>query len=622
VARLAPVPQLARNRQRYLDSESIVIATGGGRGVTATLVEQLLEDVGCRVIAVGRTDPTSVPDHIRAMDGDALQRHETAFYQDRLKRDPGTKIVDLRRQYLTYRAANEIAEVVQRLQRVGRYEYRCLDITDGTATEAFVASVYREHGRVDLVLHGAGIQVSKSLAKKSLRDFRQIIATKLGGLSNLYQACERHRQGSKVHYHLLTSAFSYVGNDGQCDYGAANEAMNRLAVSMSTESTAGHWSSLAWLGWAGVGMTRDSEFAALAASRGLRGVTRDEGRRLFSDLMRGSPTTPANILLAPGEIDYYQVPLVALSVDLALPEAPPTPAEPASLAIERAISAQTHRYVLNHLVDGIPTVPGALIIAIVAEAAQQLRPMLKIVGFEQARFHRFIRVHGSKRTLLRVQATVSSEGDGEAAVRVRLLSDFVHRNGTVLQKDVLQHESTVRMASALRHPSQGLDPARLEGRPLPDPYIMDGSPLRLSGPFRTMTNIAVGGASRRADYRLGALGRGAMKDDSLLRTIMLMDSLWRFGAIEMASDGSLPVYVPETCDVMRVHFDFLNADPQQLTDLLRFTGANPRPDGDKLHIGPVTASDVSGNPLLTVEGGVCRRVGEVRPAPALQATVV
>ena len=98
-----------------------------------------------------------------------------------------------------------------------------------------------------------------------------------------------------------------MGNDGQPDYGAANEALNRLADVMApsgnTENAAS-WCSVAWLGWAGIGMTRGSEFAALAANRGLRGITKTEGQEIFAKYLTGKPTAPINILMADGELIY------------------------------------------------------------------------------------------------------------------------------------------------------------------------------------------------------------------------------------------------------------------------------------------------------------------------------
>jgi len=62
---------------------------------------------------------------------------------------------------------------------------------------------------------------------------------------------------------------------------------------------------------------------------------------------------------------------------------------------------------------------------------------------------------------------------------------------------------------------------------------------------------------------------------------------------------------------MRVYFDFAGFDISKLVGTVTLAGANPRPDGERLHMGPVAALDANGNALLVVEHGVCRRFGEV-----------
>ncbi|HEV2762767.1 MAG TPA: SDR family NAD(P)-dependent oxidoreductase, partial [Pyrinomonadaceae bacterium] len=379
---LAPVEQLAGDGSARLGPDSVVVATGGARGVTAVLSEELLGSFGCRVIALGRSDTSSLTDEVRQMDERQFQDYEPRFYRDALARGRGRKMVELKREYQTLRAAHEVLQVTKRLQAVSdKYEYLSVDINDAGAVEETVKSVYQKYGRVDLILHGAGVQISNALPKKSLGDFRKIVNTKLRGLAHLYRACRKYAQGRAPDYHVLTSAFSYLGNDGQPDYGAANEAMSRLAASLNSPSAGSCWSALAWLGWAGIGMTRDPEFAALAASRRLRGVTKEEGQRIFSELMSGTPTTPVNVLLADGEIEYYKVAL--LSEPFRAPATPAPSNERKDFhVIEREISLESSPYLLNHLVEGVPTLPGALVIALFAEAAQQLRPSLKIVSFE------------------------------------------------------------------------------------------------------------------------------------------------------------------------------------------------------------------------------------------------
>jgi NAD(P)-dependent dehydrogenase (short-subunit alcohol dehydrogenase family) len=617
----APVESLAQqDQQPVLDSESVVIATGGARGVTAVLVEELLRNVGCRVIALGRTDPTAAPENARSMDEQAFKDYEPQFYRDELARNKGRKITDLKRDYLGFRAVNEVCRITKELQAISeRFEYQCVDITDEAAIDKVVEAAYRKYGRVDLVLHGAGVQVSKALTKKSVSDFRRIIDTKLGGLRHLYKACEKYRQNypgpHPIHFHLLTSAFSYMGNDGQPDYGAANEAMNRIAACMNSPQTGTHWSSMAWLGWAGIGMTRDSEFAALAAARRLRGVTKEEGQQIFSEMIKGRPTTPINILLADGEIDYYKVAIQTTPVK-AVATASSASTRQDFYTTEREISIANAPYLVNHLVDGVPTFPGAFVISIFAEAALELRPNLKIISFEKASFRRFVKVYENRKARIRVEAQIVSETDQEALLRVRILSDFVHSSGLVLQKDVLQHEILVRMSPSLPTAPRYFELNGNGGLRSPDPYTMDGSPVSLSGPFNAIKNLTIGEEERTAGFEFPGFEHSNGNSQSALSRIVLMDSLWRFGVIQAPRDNVLTVFVPEACEVMRVYFDFAEFDVSQLIGPVTFSGTNPRPDGERLHMGPVVAIDENGNTLVMVERGVCRRFGEVRNAHA------
>jgi acyl transferase domain-containing protein/NAD(P)-dependent dehydrogenase (short-subunit alcohol dehydrogenase family) len=604
---LAPVEKLARDTKSYLDSESVVIATGGARGVTAVLIEELLQKHGCRVIALGRTDTSSTPAHVLEMDEETLKSYEPQFYKEEMAKNSGKKITALKREYLSFRAAHEVHHLTKQLQAISsKYEYISVDINNAAAMEQIVADVYRKYGRVDLVLHGAGIQISKALPKKSIADFRKIVGTKLDGLSHLYKACKKYQTDKPVHFHILTSAFSYMGNDGQPDYGAANEAMNRIAECMNASADDAHWSSMAWLGWAGIGMTRDSEFAALAASRRLRGVTKDEGQQIFTELMAGSPATPINVLLADGEIDFYKVALADA--------APATKTKPDSCVIEREVSVANAPYLVNHLVDGVPTLPGAFVIAVFAEAALHLRPKLKIISFEQAGFRRFTKVYESRKTKLRIEAGIVSEDERETLIQVSIRSDFVHASGVTLQKDLLQHEILVRMAPALPEIPRRVTNGN-GGRPSRDPYVLTGSPVLLSGPFDAMRNLTIGPEHRHADFKLDDIS--STEQRALWSKIVLMDSLWRFGVIQGEADNSMPVFVPEACEIMKIYFDFADFDVSKVQGPLTFSGANPTPDGMRLHMGPVAAIDQDGNALVVVERGVCLRFGEVRNVRAL-----
>jgi 3-oxoacyl-(acyl-carrier-protein) synthase/NAD(P)-dependent dehydrogenase (short-subunit alcohol dehydrogenase family) len=617
---LLPVGELAQGDRPVLTSDSVVLATGGGRGVTAVLAEELLTRFGCTVIALGRTDPSAAPANMLAMDEAQLAAYEPQFYKERLAQG-GKKITELKKEYWRYQASHEVAQTIRQLSALrGRFEYIATDLTDAHAVTTVMDAVYRKYGRVDMVLHGAGTQVSKVLPKKSLRDFQGVVAAKLESLRLIYQACHRHAPGKPVDYHILTSAFSYMGNDGQEDYGAANETLNRLAAVMTSPTQNNQWMSVAWLGWAGIGMTRGSEYAALAASRKLRGVTKEEGQKIFAELLQGRATAPINILLAAGEMDFYKVKTAPIAVAAAAGAqftAPPPPApvtRKSSLLVERTVSSETAPYVWDHLVDGIPTLPGAFLIMLIAETALELRPGMKVTAFEDAAFKRFVRMRREGSTPLRFQAQVLSEDDRSTLIRVAILADFVHKNGTILQRDVEQTVISVRLAASVAAPPQKISLSEVRGQLLEDPYLMEGSPVHLNGPFKAMKNITSNDAQRHAEYKLrDGVAAARSGYQYLLPNLILMDALWRFGAIHRDQD-TFPIYVPEACKLMKVYYDFGNPDEKLLTGKLTFSGANPHLDADRLMIGPVEAKDPTGATLLLVDGGLCRKLGEARYA--------
>ena len=98
----------------------------------------------------------------------------------------------------------------------------------------------------------------------------------------------------------MTSAYSVFGNDGQHDYGAANETLDRICELTSRE-TAAHWSSIAWLAWDGIGMTRGSEYKALANQRDLSRLDAPAGQKIFRSVFERS-TKAINVPLCESEL--------------------------------------------------------------------------------------------------------------------------------------------------------------------------------------------------------------------------------------------------------------------------------------------------------------------------------
>lgn len=605
VFQLVPLKSATRSLSPTLERQSVVVATAGGRGVTAGLVEALLERVPCTIVLLGRTDLEALPANLRAMDEPAFENFERSFYEQELKRTPGVRIIVLRDRYKQYRAAREVLHNIEEMRRRGgQIVYRCVDITDATAVDNTISDIVREYGRLDYVLHGAGLQSSRLLVDKKLPEFRRVVATKLGGLLNLYESCQRHLPGRSINYHLLTSAFSFFGNDGQPDYGAANEAMNRIAAQRSGKN--GDWTTIAWLGWAGVGMTRGSEYAVLAQGRGLYPLPREEGKRIFSAFLEGAAAAPVNVLVTEGERKFYDVTLASAESTNGHHGVGPSHDE----CWQLSVAAQP--YLEHHKVKGVPTLAGTFEIELAVRSAQQLRPDRHVASIEEVVFDRFVRIFPLREVELSARARVLQEDERETLVQVELYSDFIHKSGRVLQKDLLHFAARVRLATerapavVQAHPPNGgpsLDAI--------DPYVSPQAPVWLGGFFRCLRKIELQPNQRHGCFRI--------EDDALLPQLspfitpsILLDALCRLAMIHVEPEGGgMPIYVPFRCSRILL--------PSNLNDLalhrsgaeIKLYAANPIIEGDLIRNERTEATDANGKTLLVVEQLVARRFGAV-----------
>ena len=602
VLQLQEMPRLSRRGEPMLDADSVVVVTGGARGVTAVLAERLLRQFGCSLVLLGRTKLDAAPDELLAMDDAAFAGYESEYYRSQKRQYPEVTVAELRARFEQIRAAREVKQTIDRLRQCGGdVQYAPLDITDAAAVLDFVARIRRTHRRLDMVVHGAGVQVSKMLTRKKIADFRTILATKVDGLLAIRGACRQVFPDSRVHFHLLTSVFSFLGNDGQPDYGAANEALNRLAHCLNDSADEGVWTSMAWLGWASVGMTRGSEYAALARSRGLRPVTTDEGGQLFAELMEGTPQAAVNILVSDGELQWY---------DEVLDRDTPTPPADAFPAARWMFSTDRQTYLDDHRVQDVPTLPGSFEVALAAEAARRLRPELLVVGTRGARFLRFVKC--GRPLELRSETHIVEESDAECLVDVRLVSDFVHRSGQALQQGIVHFETRVKLRrDGGEIPTQAVRLADRDIVRVPDPYVLPGSPVGLKGLFDCLDEIILTPAGQRiARFQI----RNAQKLPELadfLIPALLLDATSRFAMIHRADRGQMPLFVPIEAGETYVRPGFNDVSLHALSGGLILTADAPRVDGQLIRNAWAQVADVNGRVYLVLKDLVARKMGSV-----------
>lgn len=584
VRRLRPSPWNSNSNDSVrIDSQSVVMATAGARGVTAVMAETLLADERPTLIATGRSLPESGP-----ADGDMVQA-ERDFYEHAIHEMPRANASVLKKAFDKRRGQWEAYSVLQRLRATGAsVHYEMADVTNASQIDRLIQNVVQRFGRIDLLLHGAGIQISKKLESRSLEEFRQTFATKVQGLYHLVASCRKHL-GTIPDAHLLTSAYSIFGNDGQHDYGAANETLDRFCDWMqrdtSTSAANPYWTSLAWLAWDGVGMTHGSEYRALAHQRGLSGITTEMGQTLFRHVIRRRTSSRIHVPLSDAEHLRYAVRTI-----------PPTSLPVGGRLVERSWEL-THFGVLDdHIVRGEPTLPGAWSIDLMVQTALELvehASEVSDVTLCEVAFKRFVQPRRAGQGRVRLIAEMTGEW-----ISVWLLGDLFHVTGEPLARDKCLAQAKLRFNSR----SEGVKPIAAARSPvtslavpstLTDPYCQMGSQdVSLSGPFDGLREIQIEATGRQACFRLP----GDCPWPTLTPALLL-DAMFRVGA--MYATASNELYVP--VQIGRLVLPLMTHEDPALSERWTILSSSPRVDGRRVHWERTEAVDSSGRIRLVLE---------------------
>ncbi|HYX22690.1 MAG TPA: SDR family NAD(P)-dependent oxidoreductase [Thermoanaerobaculia bacterium] len=117
-------------------------------------------------------------------------------------------------------AALEAMRAIQ--ARGGRAVYHQLDLRDTAAVARAIATVRDTAGRVDVLLHAAGLEISRLLPDKSPEEYDLVFDVKADGWFNLMSALAGVPLGAAVVFSSIAGRF---GNGGQGDYSAANDLL-------------------------------------------------------------------------------------------------------------------------------------------------------------------------------------------------------------------------------------------------------------------------------------------------------------------------------------------------------------------------------------------------------------
>jgi NAD(P)-dependent dehydrogenase (short-subunit alcohol dehydrogenase family) len=274
-----------------LDSESVVLITGGAYGVTADVAQELARQARPHLVLVGRSPlpgPES-PDTAHLADVAALRRHLISSMR---AQNPKLLPADIERAMERILKDRQIRANIAAMQQAGsRVEYHSVDARNAQQFGTLIDELYTRLGRIDGVIHGAGVIEDTFISRKTPQSFANVFTTKVDSAVVLAQKLRPERLGFLVFFSSVAGRF---GNMGQIDYSAANEYLNKLAVHLDRQWP-GRVVAVNWGPW-DAGMISD-ELRRLYRERGVEMIPVAEGRRMLIDELRRGKQGPPEVVI-------------------------------------------------------------------------------------------------------------------------------------------------------------------------------------------------------------------------------------------------------------------------------------------------------------------------------------
>ena len=380
-----------------LDQNSVFVITGAAGSIVSAITADLAAASGGTFYLldlVAEPDPNN-PDLARFVnDKDGLKRDLFARIQARGERATPALIEKELAALERAQAAQSAIDAVRAAG--GTAHYFSVNLTDGDGVAAVISKLRERNGRIDVLLHAAGIERSHFLPDKDPREFNLVFDVKSDGWFNLLQAIGDMPLGATVAFSSVAGRF---GNAGQADYSAANDLLCKITSSFRTTRPQTRGIVIDWSAWGGIGMATRGSIPKMMELAGIdmlppeagipwirreltAGGTRGEnvaGQRLGVLLSEWDATGgfDANALEAASQRLGVRGPMIGKIKEMGVY---------GGLVVETTLDPTIQPFLYDHRIDGTPVLPGVMGIEAFAEASQYMLPGWHVLAVEEVNF--------------------------------------------------------------------------------------------------------------------------------------------------------------------------------------------------------------------------------------------
>ncbi|HUI55950.1 MAG TPA: SDR family NAD(P)-dependent oxidoreductase [Bryobacteraceae bacterium] len=409
-----------------LDKGTVFLVTGAAGSIVSAITADLAAASGGTFYLldlVPEPDPHN-PDLERFVnDKDGLKRDLFARIQARGERATPALVEKELAALERAQAAQSAIDAVRAAG--GTPHYFSVNLTDSHSVATIIDQVRERSGRIDVLLHAAGVERSHFLPDKDPREFDLVFDVKSDGWFNLLRAVGGMPLGATVAFSSIAGRF---GNAGQTDYSSANDLLCKMTSSFRRTRPATRAIAIDWTAWGGIGMATRGSIPKMMELAGIDMLPPEAGvplirRELTAGGTRGEIVIGQRLGVLLNEWDVTGG--LEVGADLVPAQGAPAPGPMigkmagmglhSGLTIETTLDPAVQPFLHDHQIDGTPLLPGVMGIEAFAEAALSVLPGWHIEAVEDVNFLSPFKFYRSEPRTLTIEAAFHPAGDAVVA---------------------------------------------------------------------------------------------------------------------------------------------------------------------------------------------------------------
>jgi hypothetical protein len=341
-----------------------------------------------------------------------------------------------------------------------------VDLRDAAAVDAAMADVRQRNGRIDVLLHAAGLEISRNLPEKAPAEFDLVFDVKADGWFNLMRAARDLPIGATV---VFSSVAGRFGNQGQTDYAAANDLLCKITSHLRRSRPQTRALALDWTAWGGIGMATRGSIPKIMEMAGVQMLPPEAGvawirRELLSSDDRGEVIVAGALGQMAAELHASGGADLSAAIDAGTPGPMLGTAHLSvhhGLVVTTTLDPTRQPFLDHHRIDGVAVLPGVMGMEAFAEAALLLAPELHVVAVEDVDFAAPLKFYRNEPRTITVQAVLRPDGDGLVA-RARLVAERLLAGQARPQRTV-HFSGSVRLARTANAAEKSAMPGPADG---------------------------------------------------------------------------------------------------------------------------------------------------------------